>query len=704
MMLEVNRKRPREYSNALAHDHPGVFAGVTNLHADGSDQDSIKRDTNSVSRVDGGQMNTDGERILNHGTGAMDHSYGGYHLINASTHPLDDIIVLDSEEPEIDTNFSFAHMNHSQDALIDDFDNDSDVVIIEERSINNNNSNRDLDNNGFEQDDDDDDDNDDEPSTNDFTHGAYETDLSTQFSSSFFHDSADPNANYYMNGGIGLRPFKKPRTKSLPQLPHSRISYNPPPNLHQLVTTKIGEIKTNFVPFNELNYTFTSPSSQQLQIRRISFSNGSSTKKTNGSLCDDKDGHYIVNSGDSFANGRFRIKKLLGQGTFGKVISAHDTETNEVVAIKIIRAVPKYREASKIELRVLSMIKKHDPNNQNHCIHLRECFDYRSHICIVTDLLKISLFDFLEKNSFKPFPGSHIQAIAKQLIRSVAFLHDLKLIHTDLKPENILLHDDSYIRKPFRAPKGKPSTTRILKDPLIQIIDFGSAIFDDEYHSLVVSTRHYRAPEIVLNIGWSFPCDMWSVGCILVELATGEALFRTHENLEHLAMMEKVTGRAMDSHLVNRCFVKNRMYADTDPANVVNCFDSRNGKLLFPTKASSLKSIQVVESMSSLDQLISSKVGLQINTSLSLRENYLINENNARFSYSGSSSSSTESITDDGNVDEELDRDELKFWYKFIDLVKRCFIYNPADRLKAIEALEHPWFDLGIYDDGTIEK
>jgi dual-specificity kinase len=74
----------------------------------------------------------------------------------------------------------------------------------------------------------------------------------------------------------------------------------------------------------------------------------------------------------------------------------------------------------------------------------------------------------------------------------------------------------------------------------IKVIDFGSATFEDQYHSSIVSTRHYRAPEVILGLGWSFACDMWSVGCILVELLAGDALFQTHENLEHLAMMEKV--------------------------------------------------------------------------------------------------------------------------------------------------------------------
>jgi len=92
----------------------------------------------------------------------------------------------------------------------------------------------------------------------------------------------------------------------------------------------------------------------------------------------------------------------------------------------------------------------------------------------------------------------------------------------------------------------------VLLDTEIRLIDFGSATFQDEYHSSVVSTRHYRAPEIILGLGWSFPCDIWSIGCILVEFFTGDALFQTHDNLEHLAMMENVVDRKIDPHLVQQ--------------------------------------------------------------------------------------------------------------------------------------------------------
>jgi dual-specificity kinase len=59
-----------------------------------------------------------------------------------------------------------------------------------------------------------------------------------------------------------------------------------------------------------------------------------------------------------------RTVRLLGQGTFGKVVEAVDTVTNKRVAVKIIRAIPKYRDASKIEVRVLQKLKERDPTNR----------------------------------------------------------------------------------------------------------------------------------------------------------------------------------------------------------------------------------------------------------------------------------------------------------------------------------------------------
>lgn len=129
---------------------------------------------------------------------------------------------------------------------------------------------------------------------------------------------------------------------------------------------------------------------------------------------------------------------MLGQGTFGKVVEAIDTTNNARVAIKIIRAIPKYRDASKIEIRVLQKLKERDPMNRKYvldlfrillpnniccaskCVHLLQYFDHRNHICLVTELLGMCVYDFLKENDFAPFPRHHIQSFARQLLGSVA--------------------------------------------------------------------------------------------------------------------------------------------------------------------------------------------------------------------------------------------------------------------------------------------
>jgi len=65
-----------------------------------------------------------------------------------------------------------------------------------------------------------------------------------------------------------------------------------------------------------------------------------------------------------------KITRLLGQGTFGKVVQCYDRQEQRYCAVKIIRAVQKYRDASKIELRVLSTLSRNDPNNSKYVIQI----------------------------------------------------------------------------------------------------------------------------------------------------------------------------------------------------------------------------------------------------------------------------------------------------------------------------------------------
>lgn len=254
---------------------------------------------------------------------------------------------------------------------------------------------------------------------------------------------------------------------------------------------------------------------------------------------DDSEGHLIYKESDVILE-RYEVVRTLGEGTFGKVVECRDLHrTREAVAVKVIKNIDKYREAAKLEINVLLKIKEKDPKGDNLCVRMLSCFDYFGHVCITFDMLGLSVFDFLKENAYHPYTMEQVRHIVYQLVKAVKFLHDIQLTHTDLKPENILfVCSDSDLEY---DPKMKRMIRRIRCSD-IRLIDFGSATFQHEHHSTIVSTRHYRAPEVILEVGWSYPCDVWSIGCIAFELYSGYTLFQTHDNREHLAMMERILG------------------------------------------------------------------------------------------------------------------------------------------------------------------
>ncbi|KAF0888566.1 hypothetical protein E2562_014773 [Oryza meyeriana var. granulata] len=345
---------------------------------------------------------------------------------------------------------------------------------------------------------------------------------------------------------------------------------------------------------------------------------------------DDKDGHYAFAVGDNLTS-RYRINAKMGEGTFGQVLECWDRERKEMVAIKIIRGIKKYRDAAMIEIGMLEQLGKYEKSRSS-CVQIRNWFDYRNHICIVCEKLGPSLYDFLRKNNYRSFPIALVREVAKQLLECIAFMHELRLIHTDLKPENILLVSPEYIKVPdykvsSRSPKEGSYYKRLPKSSAIKVIDFGSTTYDQQDQTYVVSTRHYRAPEVILGLGWSYPCDIWSVGCILVELCTGEALFQTHENLEHLAMMERAFG-PLPYHMLKRVDRHSEKYV-------------RKGRLNWPEGCASRESMKAVMKLPRLQNLVIQNVD-----------------------HSGG---------------------------EFIDLLQGLLKYDPASRLTAQEALRHPF-------------
>lgn len=245
---------------------------------------------------------------------------------------------------------------------------------------------------------------------------------------------------------------------------------------------------------------------------------------------------------DCIIHRRFRVLRTLGQGTFGRVACVEDLEhPNKHYAMKIVRNVDKYRRAAEAEVSILKHLSKKDGMGKHLCVSMLDYFNYHGHMCIVFEKLGISVFDFLKRNDYHPYPMRQVRHMAYQLIHAVRFLHKLGITHTDLKPENMLFVTTDYDKVDCWAP-GFTGVYRQMKHSNIRLIDFGSAIFDSEPHGVTVTTRHYRAPEVLMELGWSHPCDVWSVACIIFELFTGLTLFQTHDNREHLAMMERIVG------------------------------------------------------------------------------------------------------------------------------------------------------------------
>ncbi|KAI5096785.1 CDC-like kinase 4b isoform 1 [Silurus meridionalis] len=262
-------------------------------------------------------------------------------------------------------------------------------------------------------------------------------------------------------------------------------------------------------------------------------------RKRTRSFEDDEEGHLIYHNGQVL-RARYEIVSTLGEGAFGKVVECIDnTEDGMRVALKIIKNQARYREAALIEVEVLKQMKALDCENRLACVRMLDWFDLHGHICIVFELLGLSTYDFLKANDYMPFTVDQIRHMADQIFRAVRFLHQNKLTHTDLKPENILFVDsdcdieyNAKLKREERTPKNLD----------VKVVDFGNATYDHEHHTSVVSTRHYRAPEVVLELGWNQACDVWSLGCILIEYYLGLTLFQTHDSREHLAMMERVLG------------------------------------------------------------------------------------------------------------------------------------------------------------------
>ncbi|KAE8663318.1 hypothetical protein F3Y22_tig00112988pilonHSYRG00130 [Hibiscus syriacus] len=237
----------------------------------------------------------------------------------------------------------------------------------------------------------------------------------------------------------------------------------------------------------------------------------------------DKNFHVVLNS---VIAGRYHVTEYLGSAAFSKAIQAHDLHTGMDVCLKIIKNNKDFFDQSLDEIKLLKYVNKHDPADKHHILRLYDYFYYREHLLIVCELLKANLYEFHKFNRESGgevyFTMPRLQSITIQCLEALQFLHGLGLIHCDLKPENILVK--SYSRCE------------------VKVIDLGSSCFETDHLCSYVQSRSYRAPEVILGHPYDKKIDIWSLGCILAELCTGNVLFQNDSPATLLARVIGIIG------------------------------------------------------------------------------------------------------------------------------------------------------------------
>ncbi|GAA5874038.1 hypothetical protein JCM1840_006126 [Sporobolomyces johnsonii] len=270
---------------------------------------------------------------------------------------------------------------------------------------------------------------------------------------------------------------------------------------------------------------------------------------TNNHGYDDDRGDYLIVSHDHIQY-RYEVIDVLGKGSFGQVLQCRDHKTGEMVAIKIIRNKKRFHHQALVEIKVLENLVKWDPDEKHFVIRMVDSFTFRGHLCIVTELLSINLYELVKANSFAGFSTTLIRRFTVQILGSLSLLRHHRVVHCDLKPENILL------KHPAKS--------------AIKVIDFGSSCFEHEKVYTYIQSRFYRSPEVILGMNYHMGIDMWSLGCIIAEMYTGYPIFPGENEQEQLACIMEVMGLP-EKYLVDRSSRKRLFFDSTGaPRPVVN--------------------------------------------------------------------------------------------------------------------------------------
>ncbi|OMJ74478.1 hypothetical protein SteCoe_26579 [Stentor coeruleus] len=236
----------------------------------------------------------------------------------------------------------------------------------------------------------------------------------------------------------------------------------------------------------------------------------------------DEDGYYKVIIGDHLLF-RYEILEELGQGSFGTVVKCKDHKTDEIFAIKIMRKTQRILKFGRREVEVLNLFSK-KINDANSCIVEKiDQFYFREHLCIVFELLTINLYDFIKRNHFQGISQNLARRITTQVLIALKTSHELGIIHCDVKPENIVFKQENKSG--------------------IKLIDFGSTCTIRDKCYGYIQSRFYRAPEVILEYDYNVTIDVWSLGCVVVEMVTGWPLFAGDNEKDVLQQIVNIIGQ-----------------------------------------------------------------------------------------------------------------------------------------------------------------
>ena len=244
-------------------------------------------------------------------------------------------------------------------------------------------------------------------------------------------------------------------------------------------------------------------------------------------------------------NKRYRFERILGQGAYGVVFSAFDKKTKRYVAVKKVEEVFDTITDSKRMLREIKILQsmKHENVTSLIDVIIPKTQSYRkfNSVIVVLDLMDTDLYHIIY--SEQRLSIDHRRYFMYQLLRGMKYIHSANILHRDLKPSNILVNANCDLKicdfGLARVQNGSSNSSLLTQGN-------GDAN-EQDFMSEYVTTRWYRAPEVLLTSGQYGPeLDIWSIGCIFAELVLRKPLFPGKSTLNQLSVINEKIGSPTD--------------------------------------------------------------------------------------------------------------------------------------------------------------